>query len=727
MEICQQAEVDTSAIFVSYAAKADLRWAYKQLEQVPDDVAVNLFKEYARRHRQRARSANIWLRRRVAAMQSMLHQFPLPLWHLQTEIRRTAIATEWADRCASVLHQMTEFGQTQVDAVVLLRAVKVPADQWGFEPVMPCLYDYEQRKQTGEFEQDNGFYDLVAGAIARLVDEQWWRRQLEKCWLRYQEHAAIITGKVRRGVSAYVSRHCLAEFKQKQAAAQAWLNSMYAVNEDESLEILLADAVASSMSNPTNRRAELMVRLRGFEELADDMGYCAEFYTWTAPSRYHSWRNTKQGKCVANNKYEGASPRDTQAYLRQQWAKARAKLAREGIEYFGFRVAEPHHDGTPHWHLLLFIHPKQLRHARSIMRRYALEHDKHELAMPRRKRPMNHRGYRARFDFKIIDPEQSATGYLAKYIAKNVDGEGVSTDYEAESSGKHGAEGVLAWASMWGIRQFQQIGGPPVTVWRELRRLSEPVNDSAIIEQVRRAADSSNWRGYVMAMGGACCKRADRPVQLAKQMDSTNSYGEIMGRVKGVFADTQTILTRRDGWTISKFGLAGAFDFKSSDSCAPWSTDNNCTHLMKLPINDAKFRQTQQHLQLDEMDLFCLRAGAVLQEGKQQLRLRSDPVLGPQLLINRVEPPGWQAVERAIEDELAQQQQLREQQIRQSAWQVYLDGADVLQWWQSFSSNEQSTALEQLKDVLALVKQERFELQQLEIRRQFKRHGTVKN
>ncbi|MNC22510.1 Bacteriophage replication protein GPA [compost metagenome] len=45
------------------------------------------------------------------------------------------------------------------------------------------------------------------------------------------------------------------------------------------------------------------------------------------------------------------------------------------INVYGMRVVEPHHDGTPHWHMMLFCQPDHREQVIGIMRRYSLKED----------------------------------------------------------------------------------------------------------------------------------------------------------------------------------------------------------------------------------------------------------------------------------------------------------------------------------------------------------------
>lgn len=93
-----------------------------------------------------------------------------------------------------------------------------------------------------------------------------------------------------------------------------------------------------------------MVRLSGMQKIADDEGHESDMWTLTCPSAFHA----QLADAGENRRYEGHSPRDGQKWLCRMWARARAKFKRLKLIYYGFRYVEPHHDGTPHWHLLVF-------------------------------------------------------------------------------------------------------------------------------------------------------------------------------------------------------------------------------------------------------------------------------------------------------------------------------------------------------------------------------------
>lgn len=182
-----------------------------------------------------------------------------------------------------------------------------------------------------------------------------------------------------------------------------------------------------------------------------------------SPRHLVSMRYTAKGLCIAMGwKYAAGYP----ALFMWRMGKARAAISRAGIHVFGFRVVEPHHDGTPHWHMLLFMRPQDVDTVRDILCYHARITDSEELQTPN--------ALKARFHVEAIDPAKgSATGYIAKYISKNIDGFALDGEQDEETGEnlRDMAKSVSAWASRWRIRQFQQIGGAPVTVWRELRRL----------------------------------------------------------------------------------------------------------------------------------------------------------------------------------------------------------------------------------------------------------------
>ncbi|MEX4380042.1 replication endonuclease [Haemophilus influenzae] len=389
-------------------------------------------------------------------------------------------------------------------------------------------YFYQLYKWCGEIAFSAGFKiphwekiendkrikaEHIDSTLIRLTCEKWWFKQMRDIQKRMVEHIAIACGEVRANAASYISNQSFQEWQLQQRKNHDYLRAMIIENIDNPEEqVELFDMFLKSSSNPALRRNEMMVRLRGLEEWAEENNNEALFLTLTAPSSFHAGNG--------NKKWSGVNPRDTQNYLNKVWQKFRALLSKRDIKFYGMRVAEPHKDGTPHWHALLYVQAEHKEEVIRLFRQKALELDGNE------KGAAEHR-------CKVEECDKtkgSATAYIAKYIAKNIDGfalAGEVSDEDPTLSLHDNALRVRAWASRWGIRQFQFYGGASICVWRELRRLISGQADDEIINKAQAAAGIANdYAAYMEIQGGALAKRADQPIKLDYETKPANKYGE---------------------------------------------------------------------------------------------------------------------------------------------------------------------------------------------------------
>ena len=403
----------------------------------------------------------------------------------------------------------------------------------------------------------DGSVETRRGSLARLRCSRWWRRALDRMLGRRAENGLRRAGSISRTRELYASNLAVLGRRQKVAITERWAKERV-VRSDSGAQCELWALRMGSQANPALRRAELMTRLRGFEEVAKAAGHVADFYTLTCPSEFH--RTHAHGAPVES--YAGHSVRDAQAWLSKMWARSRAKLKRMSVLIYGFRIAEPHHDATPHWHMVLFCPSHHRADVRRVLREYWLSEGGSDFGAE------DHR-----ITVKAIDDHKgTAAGYLAKYVAKNIDGFKVGADHEIAIDERDQAkpaphqdaektcERVTAWATRHGIRQFQQIGGPAVTVWRELRRIRVPVA-VGIIESARIHADAGDWAKFVAALGGIEAARSGSVGLWTEVTGEINQYDELRGpQIIGVQASVlQRIKTRIAIWRIEKkFSSSGS-------------------------------------------------------------------------------------------------------------------------------------------------------------------------
>ncbi|MEI7383695.1 replication endonuclease [Pectobacterium versatile] len=427
-------------------------------------------------------------------------------------------------------------------------------------------------------EAQNIFY----GALARVTEPTFWAQKLWRIRCHWAGCRDTAKNLVHKKISPYVSVRALREF----AAAQQRMNNFLENNELESTDgerISLETAYNSSNSCPKNRRTELMTRLRHTGDFFTSEGYDGFFLTITLPSRYHANRinGGENERCTI------IDPRAGQDELSRIWRNVGRKFARENIFFAGFRFVEPQHDGTPHWHVLVWFYPEQADMALEILRDRYCAQDYQTIA----------HNPQIRFKSLPIDPERGAAAYCAAYVSKNIDGFQLDADSESGLDAADGATRATAWARLYRIRQFQQFGCVGATAWRELRRLRQSPDCDPTLRDFWQAADDGDFGQFIRLSrehGGVSLYRVDADFS---GQELRNRWGEKTTKIRGVCLSVSPLTrvqTRTRDWVIvpkqvvENQSVSDAVQ-RCGTAATPWTSGNNCPQRFRREQGNVDF------------------------------------------------------------------------------------------------------------------------------------------
>ncbi|MCM7357695.1 replication endonuclease [Enterobacter hormaechei] len=423
-------------------------------------------------------------------------------------------------------------------------------------------------------------YELIPGSLARMLCADWWYRKLWQMRCEWREEQLRAVCLVNKKASPYVSYEAVIHKREQRRKSLEFFRSHELVNADgDTLD--MEEVVNASSSNPAHRRNEMMACVKGLELIAEMRGECAVFYTITCPSRFHATLNNGR----PNPKWTSETVRQSSNYLVETFAAFRKAMHKAGLRWYGVRVAEPHHDGTVHWHLLCFMRKKDRRTITAMLRKFAIREDREELG--------SNTG--PRFKSELINPRKGTpTSYIAKYISKNIDGRGLAGEISKETgkSLRDNAENVNAWASLHRVQQFRFFGIPGRQAYRELRLLAgqaarnqsdskagAAVLDNPRLDAVLAAADAGCFATYIMKQGGVLVPRKHHLVRTAYEFnDEPSAYGDHGVRIYGIWSPIAEgrICTHAVKWKMVRKAVDLQEATADKGACAPWTRGNNC-------------------------------------------------------------------------------------------------------------------------------------------------------
>ncbi|WP_227731472.1 replication endonuclease [Yersinia proxima] len=459
-------------------------------------------------------------------------------------------------------------------------------------------------------------FDLIPGALARLRCATWWKGRLWRLRCQWREEQLRAVMLVHKKASPYISQEALVYQREQWRRSTEFIRAHELVN-DSGFVMDMEEVVNASASNPHLRYIEMMTTCKGLENLAEMRGDKAMFYTITCPSKYHA--TLKDGR--PNPKWSTKTIKESSDYLVNLFAGIRKKLNRLGLRWYGVRIAEPHHDGTVHWHLMCIMEKQDRAAITQVMRDFAIREDRKELG----------RDIKPRFDVKpVLKSKGTITSYLTKYLGKNVRGSNLKGKLD-KATGKpivsketgqplgDDTERAVAWASLHGVQQFRFFGIPSRQVYRELRMLAGQLRRKAeakaikleaalpdeskdktglskvwlwkkvlanrAMDDVLAAADAGCMATYILKQGGVLEPRQNHLIRTAYiESENPNDYGELGTKIYGIWSpslgERSRVCIHSDNWKMVRktdsndsqtkaVGVDVGFDFDIGAAVSP--------------------------------------------------------------------------------------------------------------------------------------------------------------
>lgn len=187
-------------------------------------------------------------------------------------------------------------------------------------------------------------------------------------------------------------------YKQKQ-----YLSNNFLYDKSTCSNIPLSKIIVSAYHNPNRYYGEVQNRINTLIEIASEKKLKPVFMTLTLPGQFHKYKTTKKGKLIKNPKFNGTTIKESVKILTKMFARLRHDRSLKDLnkhDRIYFRVNEPHKDGTPHSHILMFLPEHKISRVIKAFKRLF--------------------NTRANDIQKITDNIKNATAYIMKYINKTL-------------------------------------------------------------------------------------------------------------------------------------------------------------------------------------------------------------------------------------------------------------------------------------------------------------------